>query len=385
METKQTTQMVAWLDEERRKDKALIIKLEERTASQTALQEEQARRMQTIESDLAAMRASALSASMFDETVSRLRVEMNTLFDQSQQRHTTEQDIKKIREAARENTAKVIEDLRQEIMTRIEREAQPRRAEEERLSRVAVELQAYADNLSKGLEEFQRSLTFLEEQRRQDTRRLSDVHSEVAEQIKRIEGHQTKSELLEEISRRNERAIAEITGTVLELKQQRQTAAEQEALVEQKREKLLTDALRRLEDNLKTFSKQSEDWVSTHRTMKKQIDDFERLADRVDRRLNEVAEVQRLSEDRFRREWEEFQQEDQKRFRQFTLTNEEAWRGNEKFVKTVTEQISGLVEQSSQVAVQIQALSVTQREIVDGLMTSLQNMLIQIDERNGSS
>ena len=39
METKQTSQMVTWLDEERRKDKALISKLEERIAPKiTAVQ-----------------------------------------------------------------------------------------------------------------------------------------------------------------------------------------------------------------------------------------------------------------------------------------------------------------------------------------------------------
>ncbi|MBN1311778.1 MAG: hypothetical protein JXB30_10185 [Anaerolineae bacterium] len=385
METKQTTQMVAWLDEERRKDKALIVKLEERAAAQTALLEEQARRIQTLEGDLAGLRTNALSVNLFDESISRLRTEMNTLFEQAEKKKTSEQDIRKIREAAQENVAKAIEGLRQEVLTLVERESQPRRAEEERLSRVAAELQNYADNLSKGLEEFQRSLTFLEEQRRQDSRRLSDVHSEVTELSKRVEGQQTKSELLEELSRRNERTLTEMTGTVMEMKQQRQATAEQEALAEQKREKQLTDGLRRLEDNLKILAKQSEDWVVTHRTMKKQVDDFERLADRVDRRLNEVAEVQRLSEERFRHEWEEFQQEDQKRFRQFTLTNEEAWRGNEKFTKTITEQIASLIEQTAQLTDQLQSLSSVQRETLGSLMNQLQSALDLMDNTTKTS
>jgi chromosome segregation ATPase len=374
MEPKQTAQMVSWLDEERRKDKALIVKLEERVASQTTLTEEQARRIQTLEGELASLRTTALSVSLFDDSISRLRTEMNGMFEQLQQRNTSDQDLKKVRETMRESAAKAVDDLRQEVMTRIDREAQPRRAEEERLSRVSIELQNYADNLSKGLEEFQRSLTFLEEQRRQDSRRLSDVHSEVAEATKRVEGQQTKSELLEELSRRNERSLAELTTTVLEVKQQRQTWFEQETLANQEREKAMADALHRVEDNLKTFNKQTATWTETHRTMKKQVDDFERLADRVDRRLNELAEMQRLSEERFRHEWEEFQQEDQKRFRQFTLTNEEAWRGNEKFVKTVTEQLAGLAEQSEQLTTQLHFLSSLQKESVDGLVNYLQNI-----------
>jgi hypothetical protein len=380
MEPKQTAQMVSWLDEERRKDKALIIKLEERVASQTTLTEEQARRIQSLEADLVSLRTNALSVNLFDESVTRLRAEMNGMFEQLQQRNTPDQDLKKVRETMRESTAKAVDDLRQEVMTRIERESLPRRAEEERLSRVAIELQNYADTLSKGLEEFQRSLTFLEEQRRQDSRRLSDVHSEVTEATKRVEGQQAKSELLEELSRRNERSLAELTSTVLEVKQQRQTWLEQETLADQERERLLSDALRRLEDTLKTFNKQSQNWAETQRTMKKQVEDFERITDRVDRRLNELAEMQRLSEERFRHEWEEFQQEDQKRFRQFTLTNEESWRGNEKFVKTATEQLASLAEQTEQLTTQLRFLVSFQKESLDGLTSYLQGLHTAIDD-----
>lgn len=380
MEPKQTAQMVSWLDEERRKDKALIIKLEERVAAQTTLADEQARRIQTLENELVSLHTTALSVNLFDESVSRLRTEMNGMFEQLQQRNTPDQDLKKTRETLRESTAKAVDDLRQEIMTRIEREQQPRRAEEERLSRVAIELQNYADNLSKGLEEFQRSLTFLEEQRRQDSRRLSDVHSEVTEATKRTEGQQAKSELLEELSRRNERSLAELTTTVMEIKQQRQTWLEQDTLADQEREKQLADALRRLEDTLKTFNKQSQNWSETHRAMKKQVEDFDRLADRVDRRLNELAEMQRLSEERFRHEWEEFQQEDQKRFRQFTLTNEEAWRGNEKFVKTATEQLASLAEQGEQLATQLRFLHSLQKQSLEGLTGFLQGIHAEMDD-----
>lgn len=384
MEPKQTAQMVSWLDEERRKDKALIIKLEERVASQTTLTEEQARRIQTLEGELASLRTTALSVNLFDEAVTRLRTEMNGMFEQLQQRNTPDQDFKKVRETLRESTAKAVDDLRQELSTRIERELQPRRAEEERLSRVAIELQNYADTLSKGLEEFQRSLTFLEEQRRQDSRRLSDVHSEVAEATKRTEGQQAKSELLEELSRRNERSLAELNSSVIEIKQQRQTWIEQETLADQEREKLTAEALRRLEDTLKTFNKQSQNWGETHRTMKKQVEDFERMADRIDRRLNELAEMQRLSEERFRHEWEEFQQEDQKRFRQFTLNNEEAWRSNEKFVKTATEQLASLAEQSEQLNTQLRFLTALQKDSLEGLASYLQSVRAGMDDTGKS-
>src|SRR5574341_2013671 len=234
MEPKQTAQMVAWLDEERRKDKALIMKLEERSAAQSTLIDEQTRRIQSMEAEFASLRTTALSINLFDEAVARLRNEISASLEQIQ-RTTTGEETKRVRELVREGTTKVIDDLRQEIVTRLERELQSRRAEEDRLSRIAVELQGYADALRKDFEEFQRTVSFLEEQRRIDSRRIADVQSESTELVKRMESQQTKMELLEDITRRNERALTESLGTITEIKQQRQAAMEKDALAEKER------------------------------------------------------------------------------------------------------------------------------------------------------
>lgn len=388
METKQTSQMITWLDEERRKDKALIAKLEERTASQMALMDEQARRIQTLENELVALRSKILPPSVFEEAVARLRTEFNAAVEQIEARRLqVEQELRKMRDADRENQIRAIEEQRQEMATRIDRAMQPRRAEEERLSRVAVELQNYADNLSKGLEEFERSLAFLEEQRRLDARRISDTSGEIGDIAKRVEGQQAKLDLLEELSRRNERTIAELAGLLNEFKQQRVVWTEQQALADQKRENVMNDMLRRMEmfaEDMENFAKQVEGWSGTHREMKKLIQDFERLADRVDRRVNEVSEVQRLSEERFRTEWEEFQGEDQKRWRQFTLTNEEAWRENEKALGEIRILLTQFSERSERQREHIKYVSEVQQGILNMLSENAQALREQAEDRRGS-
>ncbi len=84
-----------------------------------------------------------------------------------------------------------------------------------------------------------------------------------------------------------------------------------------------------------------ETWQEAYRNMKKIIDDFERIGDRLERRINEVAEMQRLSEERFRQEWNDWTADDQKRWKQFTISNDEVWRSHDKefdrFVSKITE------------------------------------------------
>jgi hypothetical protein len=382
METKQTSQMVAWLDEERRKDKALITKLEERAAAQAALLGDQTRRIQALEGELEATRATTISASMFDETITRLRTELTEAIEQARQ-SATDQELRRAREIDREGLANAVEELRQELTARVTRELDMRRAEEERLSRIALELQDYADNLRKSFEEFERTLSFLEEQRRQDSRRLSDINSGLAEINKRLEGHQAKSELLEELSRRNERNVGEVSNMLTETKQQRQSWLEQEALVGQERERMMGEVLKRMDgfaDDMTAYAKQFEGWADTHRTMRKYVEDFDRLADRVDRRVNEVAEIQRLSEDRFRQEWEEFLQEDQKRWRQFTLSNEEAWRENEKITGDIQGLLANLNEQQERMSTNLKMMMTSQQETIQLVTDHFRTVRERIDE-----
>jgi hypothetical protein len=62
---------------------------------------------------------------------------------------------------------------------------------------------------------------------------------------------------------------------------------------------------------------------ATQRDVKRAQGVLDELMARVDRRLNEITEIQRLAEDRFRQEWATFKADDQKRWTNYTLTQEE--------------------------------------------------------------
>jgi hypothetical protein len=62
---------------------------------------------------------------------------------------------------------------------------------------------------------------------------------------------------------------------------------------------------------------------TTHREVKRVQATIEELTQRVERRITEITEIQRLSEDRFRQEWVTFKADDQKRWTNYTLTQEE--------------------------------------------------------------
>lgn len=380
MESSQLAQMVAWLDEERRKDKITIAKLEERNTAQKALVEELVRKIQEMEGSVTEIRNRFATVNFVDESISRIRTDLNATVEQMDvKRSAITQDMKKMRDTDRTILQKAIDDLRQEMLTRIERELTPRKAEEERLSRVAFELQNYADNLSSGLEEYQHTLEFLEEQRRVESRRIT----ELAEEIKRIDPFEPKFALLEEISRRTERNQSELEAKISDLQQERSKIKEEQIIGDQRREQILNEIVKKTDtfsQEMDAHSRQLASWAETNRQMKKYIEDFDRMSDKIDRRVNEITEIQRLSEDRFRKEWDEFVQEEQKRVRQYTLTNEESWRVNEKVINELQNMVTRLNERGEMLVEYVKLLRTSQRQLLLDLAERYQTVLNDFED-----
>jgi hypothetical protein len=62
---------------------------------------------------------------------------------------------------------------------------------------------------------------------------------------------------------------------------------------------------------------------ATHRLVKRGQEAIDMLTDRMERRINEITELQRLNEERFRQEWTTFKGDDQKRWADYSLNQDE--------------------------------------------------------------
>lgn len=347
MDINQAARMIEWLDEERRRDKATISTLQERLAQQQELSDTLLRRLNTVESDQTVLRNQVVPAGRDTELLDQLRKEMRDMLESVEaKRLTAEREAERRAELAREAVARPVRDLTDKIgkLERTTTELPAMSVEKDRLAGVVSALQQRVEDLFKRMEEPDRRLAFLEEQRRQDARRLSELESETPEVRKQIDGMKPKITLLEDLSLRNERKIQEVQNGDRDRREQIQQFIDQQQLLLQQRDQQVEDLLRRfgeqdnvMQGNIERF----ETWAEAYRDMRRIIDDFERIGDRLERRINEVAEMQRLSEERFRQEWNDWRSDDQKRWKQFTLSNDEVWRLHDKeferFVKEIGE------------------------------------------------
>jgi chromosome segregation ATPase len=347
MDINQAARMIEWLDEERRKDKATIATMEERLAQQQDTITTLSRRLNSMESDQTVMRTQVAPNGRESDLIEQVRKEMMQLIENAEsKRLTAEREADRRAELTRETILRPVRELTEkaEKLERQTSEIPAYQVERERVADTVATLQQRVDDLFKKLEEPDRRLAFLEEQRRQDARRISEVQSELPETQKQIDSIRPKLTLLEDLALRIERRVQEVQNGDRERREQIQQFIDQQTLLIQQRDQQIGELVKRfgeqdslMQRNIERF----ETWSEAYRNMKKIIDDFERIGDRLERRINEVAEMQRLSEERFRQEWNDWTSDDQKRWKQFTISNDEVWRSHDKeferFVQHMTE------------------------------------------------
>ena len=97
------------------------------------------------------------------------------------------------------------------------------------------------------------------------------------------------------------------------------------------------------------------------------------LNTKLERRINEVTEMQRLAEDRLRQEWVSFKADDQKRWTGYSLSNEESFREIRKEAIKTAERIPPLGDA-------LQVLQDQMHQTTDATEKELQELMNVIHE-----
>ncbi len=347
MDINQTARMIEWLDEERRRDKASIAQLEERLARQQDALDALQTRLNGVESEHSTLRNSYPGANREGEIVEGLRAELLQRLETGETRNRREaEDAGRRADLLREQLERPLRELGGKVseLERKQTGLPSIQTESDRVTGTIHELGQRVDDLFRRLEDPERRLAMIEEQRRQDSRSFAVTVAEIPELQKQIDNSRSKLELLENLILRTEGQLRGIETSELERRELIQAFIDSQGLNAQQREQQIEAYSTRFTDydsTMERFTRRFETWAEVFREMKALVERFERSQDRLELRFNELVEVQRISEERLRQDWERLSDEDQRRRKQFTLANDEVWRSHdrefERFVMAIDE------------------------------------------------
>ena len=198
--------------------------------------------------------------------------------------------------------------------------------EEFRINRAVDELGQRIEQIVKSYDETVRSQRTVIEGRSQDTKKISDLQTEASVLRKRVDEQRGSIDLLSDSVRKIELKVGELQTSENEQRNAQQAFIEKQNLIEFERERLWKEWETRVneisEQGMK-LSARLQEIENAHRELKRSKESFDEITERFERRINEISEMQRLADERSRQDWISFKSEDQKRWTNYTLGQDE--------------------------------------------------------------
>jgi DNA repair exonuclease SbcCD ATPase subunit len=343
--------------------------------------------MQELEGSLARTRAQLTKFPQLEKALDQLRAELVLLVEQKEeQRRKTDLDAERVRQLERASQTRVLGEIRKELqkLPRYEEELQLRRAEDQRLGEVLLNLQQQITDFGRDLENRTRNLPYLEEQPRQNAKRIAELQQETPELFKRTEEQSAKLQLIEELVRKNDHRIGELDLAGAQLKQKQGEFFESVRLAEQQRERQMnewTEQMEQQRQQMKGYEVQMRQTAEQYEKNQQALAALEKFEERLKQEQAEVAELQRLAEKRQKHQMEEWQTENEKRWKTNMLIWEQHWRTQDRWNQEHAARFVPLEESSKVNRSQIMALWQTWQDYARHHIGEMQDRIVHADEK----
>ncbi len=329
MEYDQVLKRFDWLEEEHRKDRAALEALEEKLANAEGQIKIAHKKIKELNNELSQYSNVPARIDQFNDALSQQRVDILKYVDEMDNK-----DVDKLPEAEKRIQKQIdllnksLVELRKfkEPIAEIKREIKINADEEVRLSRQISEWEKRLKEITQTVEELRIIQKASEGPRLQDSKRLAELQGAINAARKRMDEVRAKNDLFPDSIRRIETRLNEILASETERRQSQVNFMETQARLQIDRDRALKEMeehLANMRNQTGTMDRQLQEWDAIQRAAKRAQETYEEIVQKFERRINEITEMQRLAEDRFRQEWVTFKADEQKRWTSYTLSQDE--------------------------------------------------------------
>jgi len=348
MELSQLEQMIRWLDEERKRDKALVLALQERVEQQMHTIEAQAVEIERLHQDTVELRTDMRHTDDYPAMIEKVNRDLNGTFEEfkamvRRERMESEQMRRGEIEVVNDQLTELDKKVR--AVLRYEEPLKAREAGEQRLQGQIQVVSNTITDLTKRTEDRLQSIVYLEEQRRADTRRVAAVEGEIPGLRKSLDEITSKQVRLED----NIRKLPTRVEEAVQIAKSYETRIEELRIADFQREqrvKQYTEQAAHVDVELGRLVEQTQKYALLYNQNKQALDGLDAFQVRLEKRQNEIAEMQRLTEERLRRQWEEWQATFARDWQKRLVAEEDRWRRQDLANQKSTEHFANLDEQA---------------------------------------
>ncbi len=249
MEFEQIVKRLEWLDDEHRKDKAALKKLEERIATFDNKIKPLSEQIKDLTKKVSEIGPVNERIDQFDDVILKQRVEAKKAVDEVEKKQKLrEKELLKLHYEGLEEVKKLLPELDQsKDIAELKKLIKQRADEYIKLNVSVTELKPKIDEAIRKSEDLATSNKVLEENRRQDVKRVADLQGEITSVRKRVEEYRQKAELKNDTVRNIESRFNELLLSEAERKKAQAAFIEQQSLAKIDTEKVYKDWMEKVE------------------------------------------------------------------------------------------------------------------------------------------
>ena len=347
MEFEQIGKRLEWLDEQQRQSKTNVGDLGSRLNSLETSVNALTQQIKALSKELAELTAAPARIDQFEQMLGKQRADLTKTIDSVEKTAAhREQENQKVIQAELEEIRKAIFQVGNSVNTdEIYKKIKERTHEEQRLGVAVQDMRASVQSVANQNNELAQAQKTMEDARRQDAKRLADLQGEIAATRKRADDAREKASVHADAIRNVENRMGELLETESSRQEAQVAFLAQQAVAQLERDR----ALKEWQVNYESFKQQAASMEAqvitlddSIRAAKRAQESYTDLNQRLERRIAEVGEMQRLAEDRIRQEWVAFKADEQKRWTGHSLSLEESMRDFRKGLDKVEQRITAL-------------------------------------------
>lgn len=348
----QLEKRVEWLDNERRNDKTALASLQNRL---TGLETENIalrKQLKEMEMEISGLQNQFSSLDKYDNRIERLNIDLTKQVRDVNERAemNLNEAVKRVKldiEANRRSLSEVVQ--LSEQLESVRNDQKSAKLEDSRLARLIEELKQKVLEVSRFDEEYRRSQHLLEENYRQENKRLTDMQGELAALRKRVEETRSRFDVFSDSFRSLDTRITELLTYEKDRRDAQAIFIEKvnNSLVDKEKSfRIWENRFEEIDRINLALSTQFEALEASKKAVDKSITGAEEVIERFERRINEISEIQRLNDERFRQEWNSFKGDDLKRWTNYLLGQEEQLRVLSQRLGSAQEELEALKDSS---------------------------------------
>ncbi len=308
----------------------------------------------------------------FDVTIAKMRVDFNKKIEDTEKNMAANEKVKEnLRRDEMKALNNSLEKNKQEVLKEFDQKLKLHLDETARMVQKYREMEISVGQKIQTDEELRSSLALLTGEFNQYKKKVENFTADIDIYKKRQDEIRVKQDAILDDLRNNDARIEEIVNSETERKQSFLNYVEQNTINQRDRERTWSEWQQQFDESIKQIYRLLPELQNQQLELTKSKTTFDEVTQRFERRINEITELYRMLDEKFRQEWSTYKSDSDKKWSNVSIVFDEKQNGFTEQLDKVKERLLVVEDNTHEIQ---EVLLLMSKEIQKG-MQGLMNMV----------